>query len=319
MEKNRRGKQFSITIYPILIGLLWTIVLASLFLWTLTNEKKQIREVATYQARAFFQEIVTTRFWNARHGGVYVPVTEETKPNPYLDVPDRDVLTVDGVRLTKINPAYMTRQIGEIASERNLVWFHITSTNPIRPANSPDIWEAAVLESFSSGLDEYAEFIRSTDGAGIFRYMAPLLTEKPCLKCHARQGYKEGDLRGGISVSIQADPILASHHSLMLNLSLAYFIIWALGLLAIGFVRHRLKKEEKAREEVIFRLEKALAEVKTLSGFIPICSSCKNIRNDKGYWEQIERYVSKRSEAKFSHGICPDCMKKLYPEYVEKK
>ncbi|MDA8405861.1 MAG: hypothetical protein M0T73_03235, partial [Deltaproteobacteria bacterium] len=52
-------------------------------------------------------------------------------------------------------------------------------------------------------------------------------------------------------------------------------------------------------------------------GFIPICSSCKKIRDDKGYWRQVEEYVSEHSEALFSHGICPDCMKKLYPEYAD--
>jgi hypothetical protein len=63
------------------------------------------------------------------------------------------------------------------------------------------------------------------------------------------------------------------------------------------------------------RLKEALAEVKTLSGLIPICSSCKKIRDDKGFWEQIESYISAHSDATFSHGICPDCARKLYPDY----
>ena len=74
---------------------------------------------------------------------------------------------------------------------------------------------------------------------------------------------------------------------------------------------------EKEREKLIQELQKALAEVKTLSGLIPICASCKKIRDDKGYWGQIESYISDHSEAEFSHGICPDCMKKLYPDLME--
>lgn len=62
------------------------------------------------------------------------------------------------------------------------------------------------------------------------------------------------------------------------------------------------------------QLEMALNEVKTLSGFIPICASCKKIRDDKGYWEQIESYIAAHSKAQFSHSICPDCINKLYPE-----
>lgn len=62
------------------------------------------------------------------------------------------------------------------------------------------------------------------------------------------------------------------------------------------------------------KLRKALHEVKTLSGLLPICSSCKKIRDDTGYWQQIERYISLRSDADFSHSLCPECAEKLYPD-----
>jgi FixJ family two-component response regulator len=74
------------------------------------------------------------------------------------------------------------------------------------------------------------------------------------------------------------------------------------------------KQAEQEREKVISELRDALAEVKTLSGLLPICASCKKIRDDKGYWNQIEVYIRKHSGAEFSHGICPDCARKLYPE-----
>ena len=64
-------------------------------------------------------------------------------------------------------------------------------------------------------------------------------------------------------------------------------------------------------------LRQALSEVKDLSGLLPICSSCKKIRDDEGYWNQIESYIKEHSEAGFTHGICPECMKKLYPEFVK--
>jgi transcriptional regulator with GAF, ATPase, and Fis domain len=67
------------------------------------------------------------------------------------------------------------------------------------------------------------------------------------------------------------------------------------------------------------KLEKALSEVKTLSGLIPICSHCKKIRDDKGYWNQVEAYIQQHSDAKFSHGICRDCMQLHYAEYVQEK
>ena len=75
------------------------------------------------------------------------------------------------------------------------------------------------------------------------------------------------------------------------------------------------KQVEEQREELIEALQKALSEVKTLRGFLPICSYCKKIRDDKGYWSQIESYIHKHSDAEFTHGICPECAKKYYPDF----
>jgi hypothetical protein len=72
-------------------------------------------------------------------------------------------------------------------------------------------------------------------------------------------------------------------------------------------------KAQTARDNLITELQNALADVKTLSGLVPICANCKQIRDDKGYWTQVEAYIQERSQARFTHGICPACMKKLYP------
>ena len=74
------------------------------------------------------------------------------------------------------------------------------------------------------------------------------------------------------------------------------------------------EKAEQEREQVIVKLQQALAQVKRLSGFLPICASCKKIRDDQGYWQQVEAYIRDHSEAEFSHGLCPECARKLYPE-----
>ena len=74
------------------------------------------------------------------------------------------------------------------------------------------------------------------------------------------------------------------------------------------------KRVEQGMRNLVSELQDALAKVKTLSGFIPICASCKKIRDDKGYWNQIEQYIKKHSDAEFSHSVCPDCAKKLYPD-----
>jgi PAS domain S-box-containing protein len=77
------------------------------------------------------------------------------------------------------------------------------------------------------------------------------------------------------------------------------------------------KQAEEALQQERDKLQDALDKVKTLSGLLPICSNCKKIRDDKGYWNQIESYIAKHSEADFTHSICPECAKKLYPEFYK--
>jgi hypothetical protein len=93
----------------------------------------------------------------------------------------------------------------------------------------------------------------------------------------------------------------------LFNRSLALFAIWTTAILSIQ------------RKNVQEEREKALLDLKILSGLLSICASCKKIRDDKGYWNQIESYIEEHSEADFSHGICPECTKKLYPELYKEK
>lgn len=206
-------------------------------------------------ARAFFNEIETTRQWNAEHGGVYVPVTERTQPNPHLDVSHRDVVTTDGKSLTLINPAFMTRQISRIAADKGGVRFHITSLDPIRPANRPDPWEKAALTDFEAGVDERLELVERSDGK-TFRYMKPLMTGRACLKCHAKQGYELGQIRGGISVSLPATPFLSATRK-------RERAVWALhgGVLVLGVAGILLFLIRSRRQIVALEESREHAEV----------------------------------------------------------
>jgi hypothetical protein len=108
-----------------------------------------------------------------------------------------------------------------------------------------------------------------------------------------------------------------------------HFIVTAKPLLdenkkLIGIIEYfqditELRKAERIKTNLIENLEESLKEANLLSGFLPICASCKKIRNDKGYWDQIEKYISKHSRAVFTHSICPKCAQKLYPEYFKEK
>lgn len=204
----------------ILACVLWWTLAALSLVWNIYQENQNRQHLAFEAARSFFEQIRITRRWNARHGGVYVPVTDDTQPNPYLRVPNRDLRVSDTLTLTLINPAFMTRQLSEIAKEKDGIQFHITSLIPLRPENAPTPWEAATLQQFEQGLPEKGEFIVDNEQQS-YHYMAPLFTEKYCLRCHADQGYREGDIRGGISVTLPKIPRISSFALVASHLAIA--------------------------------------------------------------------------------------------------
>ena len=156
--------------------------------------------------RAFFQQIVLTRRWIAQHGGVYVLKGPDVEPNPYLyRIPGLkvDITDDEGQVYTLRNPALVTRELSELAEQQGIFKFHITSLKLINPNNAPDAFETEALNAFEAGETE----VWQSEGTGEqrqFRYMAPLYVESACLRCHGFQGYKIGQVRGGISVSVPA-------------------------------------------------------------------------------------------------------------------
>ena len=226
----------------ILLILVWIGITSISFFWNYIKLKQKRETIAHQTAKSFFDLLVIIRHWNASHGGVYVPVTKKTLPNPYLDVPLRDIKVNDNLILTKVNPAYMTRQLSEIAREKEGVQFHITSLTPINPQNRPTPLEERFLKDFEKGIKEKGLFIKK-EGKTFYFYMAPLRTEKVCLKCHAKQGYKVGDIRGGISITlpfvmkIPFFPLLLGHIGLGIG-----------GLAGIIFATLKLDKAYKTIE-----------------------------------------------------------------------
>jgi len=239
----------------------WFVVVGCSLSWNLKTTEKSMDQTVINIGRSFFKEIKTARLWNARHGSVYVPITEKTQPNPYLDDPNRDVITSTGLTLTKVNPAFMTRQIAEIAAQESNIQYHITSLKPIRPENKADQWEITALKKFESGEGEFFQFIQE---AMLYRYMAPLSVKEACLKCHAKQGYALGDIRGGISVSIPAEVYIDAINTSKTSVTLIHLITLIAGVGFFYFLsRYRDEKEQKINEKNL-ELEKEIEDRKKI-------------------------------------------------------
>jgi PAS domain-containing protein len=213
----------------ILIGA-WTLVAAASLGWNLLQHREEAIIIARHIALTNYERDVLYRRWVAVHGGVYVPVTPDTPPTPYLaHEPERDIYTPSGRHLTLLNPAYMTRQVYALAKQEGLPRGHLTSLKPIRPQNAPDPWEKKALQAFAGGADEVSGVV-TRNGKTYLRLMRPFRTEASCLKCHAEQGYRAGDIRGGISVAVPMAPILAEKWHSRNALILGHLVLWMLGV-----------------------------------------------------------------------------------------
>ncbi len=232
--------------------------------WQRINES--IETLARERGRALFNLIELTRDWNARHGGVYVRVSPMAQPNPYLEHPHRDVKTEEGANLTLINPAFMTRQISELAEKYSGIRFHITSLKLIRPENAADSWEAATLQQFETGTaDERIVFVENfvfglDQILPVYRYMAPLRVKSPCLACHEKQGYEVDDIRGGISISMPASELLSARDQRRkgsLIIVLASFILTSA---LLHLMLSRTRKHYLSLKELTVAQEQLIAE-----------------------------------------------------------
>jgi len=241
----------------------WTIVIAGLLTWSLARHNESIRTQALVQGRMALERDVFWRGWNAANGGVYVPATEYTPPNPHLShMPERDITTPSGRQLTLINPAYMSRQVYEAARKAGRIRGHLTSLKPRRPANRADSWETEALKAFERGKKEVAS-IQIVDGQRHLRVMRVSYVKEGCLKCHGDQGYRVGDVRGGISTSIPLAPFEAIAHGEKVILWLGHGLLWLFGLAAIFVAAHIAEKRARWRrqaEENIVRLSKFPSE-----------------------------------------------------------
>ena len=259
-DKAKAGNLFlRLRYHSLWLLLLWTGCIAASLLWNLYEQREKILKIARNSAEITFENDILYRRWAAKQGGVYVPASKDTPPNPYLNVPERDVTTSSGLSLTLVNPAYMARQVNQMA-DRHGSQGHITSLNPIRPENKPDSWETSALKSFQKGIQEVSS-VEKMDGQEYMRLMRPFIAEKACLKCHASQGYKEGDIRGGISVSVPMAPLWAIEKPLIMKISLAHLILWMVGMGGIVISKRGLGKEILARQKAEAVLSEARNEL----------------------------------------------------------
>ena len=192
-----------------------SLFVSAIFLGIYLRSNGLLLDMVREQARSYFELIVQTRLWNAQYGSVYVEKKTGVQSNPYLrKIGIEPDVTCEGNRkFTMRNPALMTREISLMTGTKTGVKFHITSLKPLNPENAPDSFEQEALQQFEKGVKEVWLFDKASE-LPVYRYMAPLVVEHTCISCHHQEGYKEGQVRGGISVNI---PLIELEHTMTTN------------------------------------------------------------------------------------------------------
>jgi len=218
--------------------------------WNIYQEKKQIKDIIYLKANENFNKDLSFRYWATSHGGVYVPENKRTPSNPYLkNIPERNIITPSGRRLTLMNPAYMMRQLMTEYPKKYGVRGRITSLKPFNIYNKPDNWERKALKLFEQGKKEVSEFV-TINKKHYLRLMKPLVTERGCLKCHGYQNYKVGDIRGGIGVLVDTEPFLKLVKKQERYLAGTYTLIWFLGIIGL-FISYLKFKSIFIEKEIV--------------------------------------------------------------------
>jgi PAS domain S-box-containing protein len=262
MGRSKTNLTSPSTVSVAMLAIVWTGLVASSLLLVLWSHQGQMVQFACAEARTVFAHDLSFVHWSGGHGGVYVPATSETQPNPRLaHVPERDVTTPSGRQLTLLNSAYILRQLYEVGDRAGGNQSHVTSLRPLRPENAADPWETAALQAFENGVEEVSETVQ-VDGRPYVRLMRPLKIEAQCLKCHGGQDDRLGDVRGGISVAVDMTPYQLAAGNLAFPLTLAHGGIWLLGLMGIaaGTRQIRTRFQERLRAEAAVRLDEARLE-----------------------------------------------------------
>lgn len=245
--------------WTLLAAALWTLVAAVSLGWNIAQDKEEILNLARTEARTNLNRDMAFRQWFTALGGAYLRVGRNNiEPSPFMShVPERDITTPDGVRLTQYAPATMLRLMQEEHDKLYGVKGRITGLKYLNPGNAPDAWETQVLHQFNRGRREAVTAIADIGGKPYLRMMQPMYMEEKCLLCHAWTGIPVGGVRGATVVSIQLAPYYAIHETAVSNMAVTHGGIWLAGLLGIGYVSRRNWQYEKGRqqaEETIRRL-----------------------------------------------------------------
>jgi len=235
------NSQAIITRYIYMLVTAWCVIFVVAVSFIVSEVQSNAENQAFLRAKTIAERDILYRDWVSKSGGVYIGVSDQNQPNPFLSfVHDREVVTRDGAKLTLVNPATMTRQVYALNNHDSQIINRITSLDLMNPDNAPDSWESSTLMELGRTGENIHSAMVLRDGIEYARTLVALKTDASCLECHFDQGYRVGDIRGGLSVMIPFAPFLEAEWSDSIYLLLITTLLWLLGLGVIAFFSKQL-------------------------------------------------------------------------------
>ncbi len=268
MKSNRLiyGKE---SIFSAII-IIFTILTGYSYYWNINNIYTENLNHALEQAKANWKKDTDYTQWASRHGGLYVKLGKQTPPNPGLaHVTYRDVVTTEGLELTLINPPYMMRKMSEEVMQTNGVKVKITGKKQLNLINKPDEWEQKVLDIFESGRTSEIYKQQVINDQPYLRYMKPMYMTEGCVKCHDNLGYKDGDLRGAVSISIPLTSYFSAAGGTNKSILTTHFIVWLIAVVIILILYILIKNQERSSVTELQKLHTSERKFRTLVDNIP--------------------------------------------------
>ena len=223
------NRHFAYRRRTVAILLAWMAIIGGLAWWSHADHANDLTEMARIYARACIDKNMIDHRWHETHSGLYATAPNNLQPDPYLQVAERDV-----------NSAYLAQDVRD----------HTVSLKPRNPKYSPDEWERNALLTFEKGGKE-ASVVLCGDGQYTARLMRPLYVGQSCLKCHEEQGYKLGDVRGGISITVPVDSIWKAGTQEARSVFVVLGGIWMLGAVTIVLVGKFMNNRRLEREHAM--------------------------------------------------------------------
>lgn len=244
-----------------IFGLIWILFVSVAIVLDYVEHREMLSELFKEKALSLLDKDLAYRNWASGHGGVYVPITNQVRPNEYLGsiLKDRDIPHPDGRTLTLINPARMTRETNELLNRTQEVQTRLISDKPIVKENILDQWETVAFEKVRIGNEVYYELV-SENRSRQFRVIRGLRVTESCLKCHSKQDYKIGDLRGAISIKFPVE----KHYQKIEEREFVHFLSMIIsGLFGIGllFYLYRGSSREIKEKEIAIRNKRVLETI----------------------------------------------------------